>query len=202
MPATEQKLEREFLRSLAVSHLPSVDLFALYDGILQRMMALEAGRITGRFAVPADAGEAVALGETLATHARVERQLVALRAQARREKQINRRVEINLEIQRIESRLGGLTAALHRYRFARGRLAECCRLSDCPTAEFSWSRGGTETERYVSELWPSSQSYDSGSRRWNCLRRAITFGLRGGLLDRRTVGGVAPARNCGRDALA
>jgi hypothetical protein len=97
--------ESEFLASLAVSHLPSRDLFTLYDGILARLAVLEAARVTGRFVVPADAGAAVALAEALEARARIEHQLVALRAQARREKQINRRVQINLEISNLERNL-------------------------------------------------------------------------------------------------
>lgn len=111
-PPPEPEVQREFLLSLAVSRLPSANLFALYDGLLHRMMAFKAARITGRFMSPADAGKAAALAEVLEKRATAERRLVALRAQARREKQVNRRVEINLEIQRIESDLGRSIVAL------------------------------------------------------------------------------------------
>ena len=48
-PSTQ---EAAFLASLAVSLLPSQDLFTLYDGMLARLAALEASNITGAFAPP------------------------------------------------------------------------------------------------------------------------------------------------------
>ena len=71
-PEAPSTQESEFLASLAVSHLPSRDLFTLYDGILARLAVLEAARVTGRFVVPADAGAAVALAEALEARARIE----------------------------------------------------------------------------------------------------------------------------------
>jgi hypothetical protein len=45
------------------------------------------------------------LQEGLEAHNRLAREIAALRAQASKEKQINRRVELNLEIKRLEARL-------------------------------------------------------------------------------------------------
>lgn len=104
-PPAGPEVQREFLLSLAVSRLFSANLFALYDGLLHRMMALEAARITGRFMPPADAEKAAELAEALEVRANAERRLIVLRAQARREKQINRRVQINLEIAALEENL-------------------------------------------------------------------------------------------------
>jgi hypothetical protein len=44
--------EDAFLASIAVSRLPSQNIFTLYDGILAQFSALEASRITGAFAKP------------------------------------------------------------------------------------------------------------------------------------------------------
>ncbi|MGA2653966.1 MAG: DUF4391 domain-containing protein [Terracidiphilus sp.] len=104
-PEAPSTQESEFLASLSVSRLPTRDLFAFYDGILVRLAALEAAHILGRFLVPADAGAAVTLAEALEARARIERQLVVLRAQARRETQVNRRVQINLEMSKLERNL-------------------------------------------------------------------------------------------------
>ena len=49
-PDTPTAEEASFLASLAVSRLPNRDLFALYQGWLDRVAALEAARITGTFA--------------------------------------------------------------------------------------------------------------------------------------------------------
>ena len=104
-PVTPSAEERAFLASLAVSRLPSGNLFVLYDGLLARLAALEASRITGTFTQPNTAEDASALREGLDRHTRLQRDLDMLRARTAKEKQINRRVELNLEIQRLEIKL-------------------------------------------------------------------------------------------------
>ena len=47
------------------------------------------------------------------THARLQRDVAVLRAQAEKEKQLNRRVELNLEIKRLQ---GELAAAEDNFR--------------------------------------------------------------------------------------
>jgi hypothetical protein len=111
-PDTPTAQEASFLASLAVSSLPSRDLFALYQGWLDRVAALEAARITGTFAPPDSAGRASALRDGLDTHARLQRDLALLRAKAGKEKQLNRRVELNLEIKRLEAQLGKVGSQL------------------------------------------------------------------------------------------
>ena len=95
--------EAAFLDSLALSGLPHSDLWALYQGWLDRVVALEAARITGQFILPDRAERSQALREELGHHARLQRELAALRVQAVKEKQMGRRVELNLEIKRLES---------------------------------------------------------------------------------------------------
>lgn len=97
--------ESQFLASLALAGLPTRDLFALYQGWLDRVAALEAAKITGAFVPPDSPSRGSDLQEGLDTHARLQRELAALRAQAEREKQINRRVELNLEIKRLEKEM-------------------------------------------------------------------------------------------------
>jgi hypothetical protein len=104
-PDTPTAEEAPFLASLAVSRLPARNLFALYQGWLDRVAALEAAQITGTFVPPDSADRASALREALDTHARLQRDIVVLRAQAEKEKQLNHRVELNLEIKRLEATL-------------------------------------------------------------------------------------------------
>jgi len=111
-PDTPSAEEASFLASLAVSRLPARDLFALYDGLLERLAALEAARITGAFVPPESPDRASAMRDGLDTHAQLQRDLAALRAKAEKEKQINRRVELNLEIKRLEAKLTETEKAL------------------------------------------------------------------------------------------
>jgi hypothetical protein len=108
-PSTQ---EAAFLASLAVSRLPSRNLFTLYDGMLARIAALEASRITGAFAPPESGGGASALQEGLDRYAKLQRELELLRARAEKEKQINRRVELNLEMKRLQVELAAIQTEL------------------------------------------------------------------------------------------
>lgn len=62
VPSAEEAL---FLKSLAISGLPRRDLFALYQGWLDRVAALEAAEITGAFVPPDSADRASALRDGL-----------------------------------------------------------------------------------------------------------------------------------------
>jgi len=97
--------ESSFLASLVLSGLPRRDLFTVYQGWLDRVAALEAARITGSFVPPDSPDRASALRDGLDTYARLQRDITVLRAQTEKETQVNRRVELNLEIKRLEAEL-------------------------------------------------------------------------------------------------
>lgn len=106
--------ESSFLDSLALSQLPARDLFALYDGLLARLAALEAARITRKFDPPESPDRASAVRDGLARHAQLVRDLAILRARAAKETQLNRRVELNLAVQRLERQLSQTMNALQK----------------------------------------------------------------------------------------
>ena len=102
-----------FSSSLALSGLPRRDLYALYQGWLDRVTALEAATITGaNLRYPKAPNAAAAQRDALATHARLQREIASLRARAEKEKQMNRRVELNLAIKRLEGELARAMANL------------------------------------------------------------------------------------------
>ena len=76
------------------------------------MAALEAAQITGKFAPPESADRATVMRDSLDVHTQLQRDLGVLRAKAAKEKQLNRRVELNLEIKRLEARLAEVTFQL------------------------------------------------------------------------------------------
>jgi len=104
--------EAAFLASLALASQSARDLYTVYQGWLDRVAALEAAQITGTFAPPESADRATVLRDGLDAHAQLQRDLTVLRAKAAKEKQINRRVELNLEIKRLEARLATTVKAL------------------------------------------------------------------------------------------
>lgn len=98
-------LEATFLASLRLAEQFAQNLFELYQGWIDRVMALEAARITGTYVPPQSATRSAAVREGLDAYARLTRELVALRAQAGKEKQMNRRVDLNLRIKQLETEL-------------------------------------------------------------------------------------------------
>jgi len=73
---------------------------------------LKASRITGAFAKPDSTEHASTLREGLERHTSLQRDLNLLRARAAKEKQINRRVELNLEVKRMEAELASIKESL------------------------------------------------------------------------------------------
>ena len=111
-PTAPDPQEAAFVASLAVTGLPRQDLFALYQGWHDRLAALEAAAIKGAFATPAASEKAQALREALDTHAELATEIANLRAQASRETQLSRRVEMNVHLKQLESKLAELAAKL------------------------------------------------------------------------------------------
>jgi hypothetical protein len=95
----------DWLAGLSLAAQPRTDLLTLYRGWIGCVEALLAAQITGRLAMPNDAAAQEARRVALADHARLQRDIAALRAQAEKERQVNRRVELNLEIKRLEAEL-------------------------------------------------------------------------------------------------
>jgi hypothetical protein len=102
--AEETGLDREFLETMVLSAQPNQNLFALYQGWIDQVEALMAARITGNYRT-LSADSPITRRTLLNDRARLERELMSLRSQAVNEKQMNRRVELNLGIQKIEQRL-------------------------------------------------------------------------------------------------
>ena len=106
------RLEAEWLPTLALAAQPRADILALYSGWVAGVEALQAARITGRLAQPGDTGAQEARRRALADHERLTGEIAALRTTAAKEKQMSRRVELNLELKRLESQLTDTTTNL------------------------------------------------------------------------------------------
>lgn len=111
-PTALAKPEAQFLSSLALSTLPAPDLFVLYQAWIDRLAGLEAANITGSFTPPTSAEHSTTLRDGLANHARLQYELTTLRNHAAKEKQLNRRVELNITIKRLEAELAELKTTL------------------------------------------------------------------------------------------
>ncbi len=103
--------EKEFLGSLSVAIQPSVNLFVLYQGWLDKLTALKVSQITGGFITT---GDAFGRLESFNEYETIQVRLKELRGLAGKERQISRRVELNLEVQQLEARLVQLVEILKR----------------------------------------------------------------------------------------
>lgn len=104
--------ESEFLANLRLSTLPLRDMYALYQGWMDRVTAFEAASLTGIYAPATNPARSVEVRESLDNHARLSRELALLRAQAKVESQLNRRVELNLQIKKIEQEMAAVIGVL------------------------------------------------------------------------------------------
>jgi hypothetical protein len=95
----------DFLSSLTILNQPRQHLHALYQGWIERFEAHAAALITGKFTFLNDAPDSERRRAALADHDHLTREIATIRSRAAKEKQINRRVELNLQLKRLESNL-------------------------------------------------------------------------------------------------
>lgn len=92
-----------FGEALALGRQPRNSLYALYQGWIDTLVAAQAARVTGIFAVAGDLARTAARRDAMREHARLESEIARLRAAAGKEKQMPRKVELNLELKRVEA---------------------------------------------------------------------------------------------------
>jgi len=87
---------------LALGRQPRASLYALYQGWSDVLLALRAVSVTGEFTVVSEPGQSFVRQDALRDCARIDADISRLRAVARKERQVARLVEINLEIQGLQ----------------------------------------------------------------------------------------------------
>ena len=101
-----------FCAALALGQQPRINLQALYQGWIDTLLALQAAHVTGAFAVPSSAEQAGLRQGALQECTRLGREIARLRATAAKEKQMARRVDLNLQLKRLEAALAAAHANL------------------------------------------------------------------------------------------
>lgn len=96
---------RQFLDALALGKQPRVSLLQLYQGWIDTVVALQASQISGTFSQAITKGAAIARREAVQKCWELEAKIASLRNAAAKEKQMGRRVELNLEIKGLEADL-------------------------------------------------------------------------------------------------
>lgn len=106
--AAPSEAQRRFLESLDSSTLPSTDLLAFYTGVVERLVALAAARLSGEYRLAGTPDGGQDRRKRLMECEAVESEIVERRAAIKTESQFNRKVELNAEIKRLEERLAAL----------------------------------------------------------------------------------------------
>ncbi len=114
-PAHTTAAEGQFMSSLALDQMPRsalLDLSALYQGYTDRVTALAVAQVTGQFLAAAIGATASAHRQALADRQQVLQQLSAVRNAAAKARQMNQRVALNLQIQRLQGDLQAIAGQL------------------------------------------------------------------------------------------
>lgn len=104
-------LTESFLATLALSQQPAANLYAVFEGWRNCITALAAASflapdgVAGSVTLPSDAQAAKERRTAVAEVQRLEGEIAALRNRAAKEKQMNKRIELNLEVKRLEAEL-------------------------------------------------------------------------------------------------
>lgn len=101
-----------FRDALALGQQPRTTLHVLYQGWIDTLQALQAARITGTFAASASPERTALRRAALQECTRLNAEITRLRAAAAKEKQMSKRVDLNLELKRVEAALAAAHANL------------------------------------------------------------------------------------------
>lgn len=101
-----------FMAAMSLSHQPNRDLFSLYQGWVDCIVGLAVAGVAGCFVRPTSPEQTRQMRAFMQNRAHLLGELSALRSQASKEKQMNRLVELNLSIKRLESQLAANQSAL------------------------------------------------------------------------------------------
>ncbi len=108
LPSNEVSLtgiEMVFVHALALACQPQATLYALYQGWIDTLIALQAARITGQFATSTTTEKAANRRAVLHRCRDINSQIASLRLAASKEKQMVRQVAINLKIKALNTEL-------------------------------------------------------------------------------------------------
>lgn len=111
-PTPAPEVFSAFLRALSITRQPRTNLKVLYQGWLDTLTACLAAQITGAFAQSETEEQASVRRAALQDCRRLEAEAERLRNTAAKEKQLARRVEMNIELQRLQRELEAATRKL------------------------------------------------------------------------------------------
>lgn len=105
-------IQQAFLDSLTMASLPHTHYLAFYSALVDRVVALACARLTGQYRIEAAAERREARRQQLARCHELEAQIADRRIAAASESQVNRLVDLNLTIKKLEGELAQATQRL------------------------------------------------------------------------------------------
>lgn len=103
MPADTESHVAALTEALALARQPQTSMLALYQGWMDVLLALKAARRTNRFEPLPSEQRRTARAEALAACERLDATINQLRSAANKEKQMAKRVALNLELQQAQA---------------------------------------------------------------------------------------------------
>lgn len=103
--ALAEPVREQLLASLALARQPRTNLYALYRGWIDTVLAAKAAAITGDFVPAADACHAEDRARALVECAELEGRIASLRSAAAKEKQLARQVDLNTQLKTLRVQL-------------------------------------------------------------------------------------------------
>jgi len=98
----DQDIADGFIHGLLLASQPQSTLYALYQGWMDTILALEAAQVTGRYVILTSPERTARRREALQTCIRLQDRMTKLRSAARREKQLPRLAALNIELKRLQ----------------------------------------------------------------------------------------------------
>lgn len=95
--------ESSFQNALSLGRQQRSNMYTLYQGWLDILVALQVARLTGKFATVSGTDYATARHTALRDCMRLDTEIKRLQVAAQKENQLSRKVELNLELKRIEA---------------------------------------------------------------------------------------------------
>jgi hypothetical protein len=92
-----------FLEAMAIARQPNANLYVLYQGWIDTLLALQSMRLTGAFKPAATAEHAAARRKALQECERLEKEIARIRSAVAKETQLSRQVQLNLELKRLQA---------------------------------------------------------------------------------------------------
>ncbi len=109
---SNNKIELEFFERLNATSYSHQDLFAYYQDLVRRLVALQTAKFTGKYSLTTDAEADKLRQENLQSLKQLEIQLVSLKAQVKNETQFNRKLEGNVQIKQVKQQIQLITTKL------------------------------------------------------------------------------------------